>query len=196
MMNKILIVLAFFILQTVSAQTNEVFNYKEYRWTIVIPKGFTPVDPAEWEKMRGRGVDKVEEVYDTDLEYLIQPIETILVVKKGEQNYLEVVRQDFDPLTDGSFEESVNGVVEILIETFETSMPDAEIEHNTGKEAIGGKTFIMHNIVLTFPNQVKLVAYMYSCLIDKKEFTVNLIYTDGITGAALIEAFKNSIFKE
>jgi len=194
-MEKRLLLLALFFIQIAAAQTESIFTYNEYGWSITIPAGYNNVDIKEWEKLQGRGLNLMEDAYNTDLSEVVQPIETLKVVKKGQYNYLEVLRQDFDTAVDGDHEEVCRAVADVLVETFTQTMPGSKIEVHSGKEIISGKTFVNNRINVTFPNGMQFVANMYSCLIGKKEFVINIMYLDKEEGERLLNAFKNSTFK-
>ena len=194
-MKKIVLAFLFFSVPLFAQQAGEKHFFKEFNWTIQIPEGFEKVDPKEWEKQREKGLDMVEEVYEAKLDSVLVVSKTILILKKGQFNHIEVCRQPFDPAIDGDYAEVNKEVAEILYNTFKEQMPGSTIDMKTGSENIGGKNFLKNDYVVTFPNGMTFYAHMYSRLFGKKELAVNIMYVDKKVGNALLDAFKTSVFE-
>lgn len=189
-------ILLMLFLQYCIAQKKE-FHSAEFGWTIAIPEGFEIMDRNDWEAKREKGLDLVEKTYNADLDSLdiLESNKTLLILKQGQFNHLEVSMQFFDPGVDGNFEEANEAVSQILYETFTSQMPGVPIETSESREKIAGKEFLRNDFVLTFPNGMKYRAYMFTTLIGKKMFSVNVMFVDDKQGKLMLDALKASKFK-
>jgi hypothetical protein len=171
-------------------EKKEIYN-KEFNWKITIPENFENVSADQWIKMQGKGADAIEKTYNAKVE---NKAKIIFVFKSDQLNYLESNYQPFDTTQDGNYLESCKNVNNILYETFITQMPDIKIDTITSVEIIDGLRFQTFKMKVTYPNKMVMNVLMFSRLVDKKEFSVNIMYVDKAKGELMLMAWKNSKF--
>lgn len=168
----------------------EIYN-ADFKWTITIPENFTSVSSEEWGKMQAKGEDAIEKTFNEDI---INQSKTIFIFKNDNFNYFESTYQPFDPLIDGDYIETFNGVNGLLMETFQTQMPDVKIDTIRSTEKIDGLEFQTFKMKVTYPNNLVYTILMFSRLFDKKELTINIMYIDEKKGNIMLESWKKSKF--
>jgi hypothetical protein len=143
-MKKFLVLTFLFSLQCCLAQVAaKNYTSNEFGWTIKIPEGFTFLNGNQQDKLKDKGIDLVEKAYDVDnLEEQLLPTTILFAVKKGEANYMEANYQSFNPAVDGDYKENIEGVTDMLYQTFLRQMPKAKIDKDIITENINGKVFL------------------------------------------------------
>lgn len=162
-----------------------------FEWGINLPPDFEEVSAEDWDVIKNRGVNALEESTGGEIE---DEAKTIFVFKNGDLNYMESNYQNFDEAVDGNYLQSCRDVNSLLYQTFEGQMEGTVLDSTSFTETISGLEFHVFNVNISFPNQINLRTYMYSRLFDKKEFTVNIMYVDAIAGEKMFTAWKNSSF--
>jgi hypothetical protein len=171
-----------------------VIHNKDFGWTITIPDKFESVPPAEWEKLKSKGQDAFEKTYDTSV--AMNAVKSIFVFKSDEVNYFESNYQSFDTAVDGSYDESFNGVNNLLYGIFESQIPGAVMDTASSRETIGGLEFHVFHIKMSLADKLNMNFWMFSRLFGKFEFTVNILAADKAKEKALMDAWKNSVFEK
>lgn len=187
------IVLLLLFLQGCVEQTTpqrKIYN-SDFKWTITIPENFEKVSAGEWAKFQNKGTDAIEKTFD---EKVINQAKTIFVFKNDQMNYIESNYQPFDTATDGNYQETCWAVNNMIYETFKTQMPDAKIDTTRTVEKIDNLQFQVFKMKVLYPNKMILHSIMYSRLFGKKEFSVNIIYSDTEKGNKMLNSWTNSTF--
>lgn len=188
------LLLALFACCTINAgaqdKNNELY-FKDFKWHVTIPAGFESVPAEVWQKNQQRGKEAVEDTYDAKV---VNKAKIIFVFRSDQVNYFESNYQPFDPEVDGSYAESCKGVEEILYTTFKTQMPDVKLDSSTTKETIDGLSFHVFKMSVHYGNGMTLNLNMFSRLIGKNEFTVNVMYVDKKKGDMMLKAWRESKF--
>lgn len=182
-----------FVIQTCLGQTSskkEIYN-TDFKWTITIPENFISVSSEEWAKMQAKGEDAIEKTFNEDI---VNQSKTIFIFKNDNFNYFESTHQPFDPLIDGDYIETFDGVNGLLMETFQTQMPNVKIDTLRGTEKIDGLEFQTFKMKVVYPNNLVYTILMFSRLFDKKELTVNIMYIDEEKGNLMLDSWKKSRF--
>ncbi|NHM01638.1 hypothetical protein [Flavobacterium difficile] len=183
-----------FVIQTCLGQTSskkEIYN-ADFKWTITIPENFISVSSEEWAKMQAKGEDAIEKTFNEDI---VNQSKTIFIFKNDNFNYFESTHQPFDPLIDGDYIETFDGVNGLLMETFQTQMPNVKIDTLRGTEKIDGLEFQTFKMKVVYPNNLVYTILMFSRLFDKKELTVNIMFIDEEKGNLMLESWKKSRFQ-
>jgi hypothetical protein len=185
-------ILSFFI-SCCSSQnkSKEIYN-KDFKWKIVIPENFENVPSEQWEKLKSKGQQAVENTYDQEI---VNNAKTIFIFRTDEMNYFESNYQPFDVAVDGEYLESCRNVNNILYETFMTQMPGIKVDSSSATETISGLVFQKLTLKILYPNDLVLNVLMYSRLFDKKEFSVNIMYVDNKKGEAMLNSWTKSKFE-
>lgn len=170
---------------------NEVYHNEQFNWTIHLPDGFEKETEEEWTKMQEKGTEAIESTFDQEIDNIAQ---TIFVFKKDETNYFDSNFQPFNPEIDGDYVTSCKQVNLVIYETFMAQMPDIPLDSNSTTLMIDGLEFQQFNVVMNFPNGMKLTTHMFSHLFDDQEIAVNIMYSDAELGKKMMEAWKNSKF--
>lgn len=165
---------------------NEMFD-----WSINIPENFERVNAEDWEKIRSRGLDAIEDSHDEEVQ---DRAVTIFTFRDGEMNYLESNYQPYDIDVDGPYLRTTREVNQILYKTFQDQLPNTTIDSSYSVEKISDLDFQTFSLKITFPNQVSLNSIMYSRLFNNKELTVNILYVDSLAGSKMKKVWQNSIF--
>lgn len=164
---------------------NEVYHNTQFNWTIHLPDGFEK--ETEWSEMQEKGTKAIENTFDQEVENIGQ---TIFVFKKDETNYFESNFQPFHPEIDGDYITSCRQVNQI----FMAQMIDIPLDSNSTTLTIDGLEFQQFNVVMNFPNGMKLTTHMFSHLFEGEELAVNIMYSDEELGKKMMTAWKNSKF--
>ena len=182
------------LFQNCSGQkTDTKFYDKDFKWSIQIPKDFAKVSAKEWAEKQQSGENALEK---TTGEEVINEAKTIFVFKTDDMNYFEANYQPFDINIDGDYRENNRNVNHALYQTFRDNMPNARIDTLSSTEKIDSLFFYKYETKIYLPNNQILDIIMYSKLFDKKEFTVNIMFTDPKCGKEMIDAWKNSKFEK
>lgn len=175
-----------------SAQNSgSTFYSPDFKWKMEIPEGFEKVDNQEWARLQGRGEQALEKTVGQNI---INHSKTIFIVKSGNFNYIEANYQPFDPKTEGSYEESNNSVNNIVYKSFKENIPNAKITNTRSKEKINNLPFFKSTFEILMPNGMLMKMIMYSRLFGKRDFSVNVMFTDNKKGEEMLTAWKNSTF--
>jgi len=170
---------------------NEMVHNDHFNWTISIPDGFVKQTTEESEAQQAKGAQMISDTYDQEIDYIAN---TIFSFKKDETNYFESNYQPFDTAVDGNYLTSCKEVNQIIYNTFLSQMEDVTMDSNSTTQLIDGIVFQQFNVIITFPNQMKLTTHMYSSLFDKEELTINIMYVNQESGDKMLESWLNSSF--
>ena len=191
-MYKFYFLASLLILQGCKGQNaGQEFYSQEFDWKIIIPAGFEKMDDQEAEKLQRKGLDAIENTYQTEIE---NRSKKIALYKSGQLNFIEANYQSFDPETDGSYNDANKIVKEALYQTYEAQMKGLKIDTASSRETISGKEFEKFTMKVKFPNDMTLHTIMYNRLFGKWEFTFNIVYMDEEKGDEMIAAWRNSVF--
>ncbi len=163
----------------------------DFKWTIKIPAGFDFVDAQEQSRVQNKGLDAVEDATGMEVD---NQAKTIFMYRSDETNNIEANYQPFDEAIDGDFIESNKMVEDIVYETFVSQMPGAEVDTTRSVAIIDGLDFQKFSTKIVYPNKMVMHLDMYSRLFDKRQLTINIIYTDEEKGEALNHAWERSKF--
>lgn len=156
-----------------------------------MPDEFTDVSVEELTRLRGRGMDAVEDTYG---ETFVNQATTIFFVESGEMNSLEVNYQPFDPAIDGDYDSTWKAIDDMLVEILKTRLPNDTVHHATRTEEIDGLTFHVSESTMKLPDDRVLTMLLFSRLFDRYEFSVNVIFADKKKGELLLRALRASDF--
>jgi hypothetical protein len=162
-----------------------------FNWHMKIPDGFEKETQAEWDEIKAKGTEVIEESMDEKIE---GEVETIMVFKKDDSNYFDANYQDYDSLDSGGYLQSCKNVNEVIYETFLAQMVDLQIDSSSTTVMIDGLEFQQFNIVVQFPSDVKLTTHMYSRLFNDTELAINIMYQDAEYGQQMVDAWMTSSF--
>jgi hypothetical protein len=105
--------------------------------------------------------------------------------------------QHYDPAISGDYLINCKNANKILYNTFKQHMPPGtKIDTAATTEMIGNLQFQRFQALMTLPNSVKLTAVVYNRLFDKNQFTVSMLFIDGKNGDLLLNARRNSKFRQ
>tara|TARA_R110002050_G_scaffold300786_1_gene472706 strand:- start:43794 stop:44393 length:600 start_codon:yes stop_codon:yes gene_type:complete len=178
--------------ETKEETKGETVHFDKFNWTMNIPDGFEMESEEEWAKLQQKGTEAIEETFEQEIE---GNAKTIVVFKQDETNYFDANYQSFDTATDGNYLKSCTDVNQVIYETFLAQMPDVPIDSSSTTETIDGLVFQKFNIVIQFPNEMKLTTHMYSRLFGDTELAVNIMYANEDTGKKMTDAWLKSSFK-
>lgn len=174
------------------ALADSVLVNNKFKWTIIIPAGFTSVDPGTWAKMQNRGSAEIEETLNQKIE---NNSTDIFVFKSNNFNYFESSYQPFDTLKDGNFIEISHELSNIIYKTFAAQIKNAEMDTSFTTETIDGLDFFKFKLILKISDNFLMNVIMYNRIFGKEEFAVNIMYIDEIKGAQMLSAWKKSKFR-
>ena len=192
---KITCIIIFLGFNSCKSQTEsnpKIIHNKDFNWTITIPENFNSINENEWNKTQQKGKDAIEKTFG---EEIINQATTIFTFKNGQFNNFEANYQPYDIEIDGNYLETYNDVNEILYQTFETQIPQAKLDSISSTQKISGLEFQRFDVIVDFPNGMKMKTIGFSRLFDKKEFTVNITAVDERIGKQMLDAFLNSKFE-
>ena len=185
-------ILLSFLGLTAQEEATNVYYDTTFNWSIIIPDGFFSVTPEEWAVMQNRGKEAFEESLDGEI---IEPATTILVVKKNQFNYIEANYMVNDP-EDGTPEETVHLVGDLMYLTLQDQMPGLPIDSSYSNVLISGLDFTLFTININFEEQqLMLRIEMYSHVFEDKDFTLNIMYMDEEQGLLMKDAWFASKFE-
>lgn len=179
------------VLSTAHAQSGTPFYSKKFKWSIMLPEGLQVMTEEESKKMKARGEKAIEDTYQEDIEDRTTPL---FMARLDKLQYMEANYQPFNEKKDGPYAESCEAVYAVLLETFQAQIPDAVITTSQGVKRISGLDFYEYRMVIELPNKIKMHLFMYSRLINKCDFTFNLLYVDEQKGELMKKAFLESTF--
>ena len=196
-MNKLKITSLIIFLGLISCKSQtesnpKIIHNKDFNWTITIPENFNSINETEWNKTQQKGKDAIEKTFG---EEIINQATTIFTFENGQFNNFEANYQPYDIEIDGNYLETYNDVNEMLYQTFETQMPQAKLDSISSIQKISGLDFQRFDVVVDFPNGMKMKTVGFSRLFDKKEFTVNITAVDEKILKQMLDAFLNSKFE-
>ena len=188
----LIILLGFNSCKSQTESNPKIIHNKDFNWTITIPENFNSINETEWNKTQQKGKDAIEKTFG---EEITNQATTIFAFVNGQFNNFEANYQPYDIEIDGNYLETNNDVNEILYQTFETQMPQAKLDSISSTQKISGLKFQRFDVIIDFPNGMKMKTIGFSRLFDKKEFTVNITAVDEKIGKQMLEAFLNSKFE-
>lgn len=165
----------------------------EFQWTMALPQRFERVEGDEWDAMKARGRQAIEDTYDTEVE---DGTTTLFVFRSDEMNYFEAVHQPFDTLVDGPYSTSCKEVNEILYGTMLAQLPGIAIDSLSTLETIDDLVFQKFAMTIHYPNDMTLNVLMYSRLFGNKELAVNIMAVDEDKREAMLKAWLGSRFRK
>lgn len=174
-----------------SSNVSDTLNITEFKWTVVVPENFQPVNQEDWNKELQKGMDLLEDTYDEEIEN--QSV-TLFIYKNGQFNTFEANWQPYDVQVDGDYMETYADVNKVIYKAFEEQLVGTKLDSLTTVQDVSGLQFNRFDVALDFPNGMKLKAISFSRLFDKKELTLNITYIDEKLGEKVMEAFLNSKF--
>lgn len=165
---------------------------EEFNWTVNIPENFEPTNKSEWNRITKKGEDAIEKTFGQEIDN--QAI-TIFTYNNGRFNSFEANWQPYNIEIDGDYLETYSEVNKILYQAFETQIPNAKLNSISSTQKISGLEFQRFEIIIDFPNGIKMKTIGFSRLFEKKELTMNITYVDEEIGKKMLSAFVNSNFK-
>lgn len=176
-----------------SDSTETVFTSKEFKWKIVIPKGYRPMDQEEWGKMQKKGLDALEKANDVQID---NRTVTIFVYRKDQVDYLEANWQPMDDDMIKDYEKSRTIVGDAIYNAMRQQIPTANIDSSYSREVIDGLDFTVFTMKVPLPGDRMMRMIMYSRLFGKKEFSFNCIAVRDERLKEILDAFRNSSFHQ
>lgn len=177
---------------TSQTETNsKTIHNKDFNWTITIPENFNSIDEKDWNKTQQKGKDAIEKTFG---EEMINQATTIFTFKNGQFNNFEANYQPYDIEIDGNYLETYHDVNEMLYQTLETQIPQAKLDSISSTQKISGLEFQRFDVVVHFPNGIKMKTTGFSRLFGKKEFTLNITAVNDKIRQQMLDAFLNSKF--
>ena len=188
----LILLLLFSSCNSLTESDSETLKIDAFNWTVNIPNNFVPINQDEWNKKITKGMIAIEKTFE-------QPVDnqavTIFAYKNGKFNVFEANWQPYDIEVDGNYLESCNEINKMIFQTFESQLPDAKFDSISSVQKISGLIFQRFDIVIDYPNGIKMNTISFSRLFDKKEFTMNITSVDEEIGQKMLDAFLNSKFK-
>jgi hypothetical protein len=192
---KIICIILFLGTTSCKSQTqsnSKIIHNKDFNWTITIPENFNSVNENEWNNTQQKGKNAIEKTFGTEM---TNQATTIFTFVSGQFNNFEANYQPYDIEIDRNYLEASNDVNKILYQTFEAQMPQAKLDSISSVQKISGLEFQRFDVIIDFPNGMKMRSIGFSRLFDKKEFTVNITSVDEKTEKQMLDAFLNSKFE-
>jgi hypothetical protein len=180
--------------QTNNNSKSKEFSFQQVGWKVKIPEDFTVMDSARTEALARRGENAIERTYDTTLDF--KATRTLISASKGQYNYFASTITPFDPAVDRDWEEANAALKNVIVETFQTQMPDMKIDTSSSVEKIDGLEFQKFHVVTTYPNKMVMNVFMYARLHKGYDFGINICYTDEETGEDLKKSLAGSKFEK
>ena len=186
-----LIIILIFSLNNLYSQSDKIEIYNEmFKWKFSIPNYFENVSPKEAEKNQAIGKEIIEKKVGQEI---VNKSIKIYGFKSGNFNQL-IVNYQFTKSED-NYTERFKQVSELLYQSFEEKLPNAEIKKSYSSEIISNikfDTFEMH----ISDNKIKMNMKCFSAIIDGKILNIQIAYQDEEKGEVLISSIRKSTFIE
>ena len=194
-----LIIVIALSIQVCEAQTDTVkkertvYNEK-FKWEMTIPANFENIDDAQYNQVQEKGKNALEKGTDKQIDVSST---RILAFKNTMSNLFDSTYQHYDPAISGDYLTNCKNVYEILYNTFKQQMPSGtKIDTAASTEMISNLLFQRFQGIMTLPNGAKLTFMVYNRLFDKDQFTASMLFIDQKNGDLLLNAWRNSKFKQ
>lgn len=165
----------------------------EFNLTIHIPDGFERVSTEEWAKFQNKGKAAIENTTGAEIE---NRSKTLFVFRNGNFNYLESNYQPFNVSTDGDYAASCKATSQLLYKTFESQIPNVQLDSATTTQVIDQLSFRRFDINMTLPNGMVLRSSLYNRLFGNRDFTVSIMYVDEKQGQLMHNAWQGATFNK
>lgn len=174
----------------VAAQEKNAYVSK-YDLTIPVPNGYVemPVDDAN--EMHKQGVQMVKNQLGEDVRIVI---ETLLILKKNDDNQLIVEVQPFDTLLLGNFDMYREKMNNMFYKTIATNIAPGTIDTFHSKQKVGSLNFESLKSVIKLPDGSQRNVAVIKRLMGTEQLSFTLIYSDEQHEKILLNALKHSSF--
>lgn len=156
-----------------------------------LPKGFQKMDNGEADKVLKVGKDNIDKIYETNID--ISDVEPTLFKKDKDHYFLFNIR-NYDAQIDGDYNELTLEANKLLLSVYQQSFPNSKIDTSTSKEKIDKMVFEKYSLQIDFPESKRMNVITYSKLINKKDFTLAVIYSNDEVGQQVLNSIKQSKF--
>jgi hypothetical protein len=189
---KYLILLLLFAGSNNQSQSSPQTLYsKDFKWTIVIPDGYSSVTQAEIDRLQKQGSDAIEEtIGKVEINKSIK----IFSFEKDKYNNFEAYSVAFDN-SSGEYIQAVKELNRILYQAYKLKIPDATIEVSNTTVLISGLEFQANIMKLYLANGLTLNMLSYNRLFGKNSLAINISFIVEKEGIKIIKALKNSKFE-
>lgn len=190
---KIIILFLLLVFLNCKSKSNlQALKVNEFNWTVTIPENFKPMSKEQLHKIMSKGIDAVESSVGHEVEN--QP-KTIFTYQNGKLNSFAANWNPFDVKVNKEYFKASSKMKKILYQIIEARMPQVKFDSVSSIQKISGLQFHRFDILMNFPNGIKMTNISFSRLFGEKELTVNMSFVDGKIGQTMLDTFLNSKFK-
>ncbi|HRB31132.1 MAG TPA: hypothetical protein PK275_06800 [Chitinophagaceae bacterium] len=179
-------------LQNGELSADNVYHVDVIGWTTTIPAGWEIVTQQEMGKIKKKGADAFEEVFETDIDY--SDVQDLLSVKKDIINSFMSNMQKVNDTLDGNFDERIKTVYDAIRTTYASK--DIKMEEVVGAIRIDGIMFDRLEIKILSPDKKKTILNqeIFIAPINGYDFTMIINYNNEKDKDDLLEMVMGSKF--
>jgi hypothetical protein len=169
------------------------YTVEEIGWTVLLPEGWEVITKEELKRISEKGKKEMEKTFETKIDD--SGVQELISIRKDKFNSLISNMQKFDSVTDGTYDERVMALNEMLRVTYRSK--NMKIEDKVGATRIGGVMFDIIDIKIFAPDDdKKVILYQsfYSAFINGYDFTINMNYNNETFRKVLAETVNSSKF--
>lgn len=179
--------------QTPEKANDPVYVFEPVGWKMKIPDGYEILSREEGNRLTEKGFKSIRESVGQDFE--VQPHQDLLSFRKDRFNVFISSSQVMDSLEFYPHEEVHNGVVEIMLKTYQDS--GMKVEHKRGSEIIYGRSFITDEFKLYTPEgRHFLTQLMFTTLFGDIELSATASWNQDQFRDEMLKAWRSSAFKK
>ena len=171
---------------------NDVYSSKEIGWTINIPNNWKVISREQNEEYEKKGLNAMENMVDGEID--VSELRNLIGFQKNQFNAFQSTSEPFELEYQGEWEEINAGLKELIYNTY----LDQGIKVDstaTKKIKVDGLDFHTYEFTIYSPKgDVILSQLMYSRLINRFDFGVNINYNNESDKKEMLDAWLNSKF--
>jgi hypothetical protein len=180
-------------IETGKLDPQNIYSVKEIGWTVQLPEGWEVMTRKELQAITDKGKKEMEKTFDTKIDN--SGVQQLLSLRKDRFNSFLSNMQKFDSSEDGTYEERLLTMNEIIRTTYRSK--NMKLEDKVGATRIGGVMFDVLDIKIFTPDdgkKVLLYQSIYSAFINGYDFTMNINYNNNETKELLLRMVNSSKF--
>jgi hypothetical protein len=194
-MNKrilLILIIGFLMLTSCEKEEVKIIVNDDFNWTVTIPKNFRELSEGEWDKVEDKGIDVFEDLYGEEVE---SKATLLFAYKKGDFQSFQSYYKIHDLETDEDYSKSNHELNKLMYKAFEEMVPNGKLDSIASVTIINGLEFNRFDVIIDFPDGMKMTTVDFSRLFNDKDVTINIVYTNKNVGKKLIENILNSKFE-
>lgn len=170
----------------------EIYKSSEIGWTIEIPKDWSIVSKDKVQENEQKGQEALEKTAGQKID--LASLKHLISFQKNKFNFFASTSEPFKEAYHGEYLKNNKSIRELIYQTYVDN--NIKADSSSGKEMIDGIEFNTFYTTIYAPDgKVILNQILYSKLINGHDFGVNINYNNENDKKVMVDAFKNSKFK-